>query len=123
MSSRLFIKQRCGISATPSRVCLVVRSGVDHETTAILAETVGAVPRVSIAHEVTSIAAILDSLNLPVAVSLDHLTNIADGRAKILNTVLVERLTGVNAPSTGEVIDDLTLLGKSVVCHNDYIPK
>jgi len=78
---------------------------------------------VSVAHEVASVATVLDSLNLPIAVCLDHLTNVADGRTEVLNTVLVERLTGIDAPSTGKVIDDLTLLGKSVaVCHNNKIP-
>ena len=102
---------------------LIVRSTVvDHETRTVLAEPVGASSWMSVAHEVTSRAAVLDSLNLPVAVCLDLFTNVAHGRTEVLNAVLVECFTGIDAPTAREMIDDLTLLAESVaVCHNDYL--
>jgi hypothetical protein len=102
---------------------LIVRSTVaDHETRTVLAEPVGATTWMSVAHEVTSRVAVLDGLNLPVAVCLDLLTNVTHGRTEILNAVLVECFTGIDAPTAREMIDDLTLLAESVgVCHNDYL--
>ena len=102
---------------------LIVRSTVvDHETRTVLAEPVGATTWMSVAHEVTSRAAVLDGLNLPVAVCLDLLANVAHGRTEVLNAVLVECFTGIDAPTAREMIDDLTLLAESVgVCHNDFL--
>ena len=102
---------------------LIVRSTVvDHETRTVLAEPVGATTWMSVAHEVASRAAVLDSLNLPVAVLLDLFTDVAHGRTEVLNAVLVECFTGIDAPTAREMIDDLTLLAESVgVCHNDYL--
>ena len=76
----------------------------------------------SVAHEVTGLAAVLDSLNLPVTVCLDLLTDVTHRRTEILNAVLAECFTGIDAPTAREMIDDLTLLAESVgVCHNDYL--
>lgn len=112
-----------GVAFPPHlRGYLIVRSTVDHETRTVLAEPVGATTWVSVAHEVASSAAVLDSLNLPVAVLLDLLTDVAHGRTEVLNAVLVECFTGIDAPTAREMIDDLTLLAESVaVCHNDYL--
>lgn len=113
-----------GVAFPPHlRGYLIVRSTVaDHETRTVLTEPVGATTWVSVAHEVASRAAVLDSLNLPVAVLLDLLTDVAHGRTEVLNAVLVECFTGIDAPTAREMIDDLTLLAESVaVCHNDYL--
>lgn len=91
------------------------RSGVDHETRTVLTETVGTRTRMSVTHEVASSAAVLDRLNLPVTERLNLLTNVAHGSAKVANSVLVESLTGINTPTASKMIDDLTLLRKSVV--------
>jgi len=112
-----------GVAFPPHlRGYLIFRSTVHHETGTVLAEPVGATTWVSVAHEVTGLAAVLDSLNLPVTVCLDLLTDVTHRRTEILNAVLAECFTGIDAPTAREMIDDLTLLAESVgVCHNDYL--
>jgi hypothetical protein len=104
----------------------LLRSSVvaDHEARTILTEPVGAITWVSVAHEVASGATALNRLNLPIAVLLDLLTNVAHGSAEVLNSILGLCFARVDTPTTGEMIDDLTLLGESdcAVCHNDNIP-
>ena len=114
-----------GVAFPPHlREYLIVSSAIaHHKARTVLTESVSATTWVSVAHEVTSRAAVLDSLNLPVAVLLDLLTDVAHGRTEVLNAVLVECFTGIDAPTARKMIDDLTLLGESVgVCHNDEYP-
>lgn len=97
-------------------------AGADHEARTVLTETVGAATWVGIAHEVASVATVLNSLNLPVAVLLDLLTDVAHSSAEVLDSVLGLCFAGIDTPAAGEMIDDLTLLGEGVgVCHNDKI--
>jgi len=72
----------------------------------------------SVTHEVTTTTIGHD---FPVTVSLNLLTDIAHGCTEIANAVLVVSLTGVDTPTTGEMINDLTLLaeGVAVAVHNN----
>jgi len=71
-----------------------------------------------VSHEVATTGV---SHDFPVAVLFDHLADVADGGTEVTHTVLFCRFTGANTPSTGEMINDLTLLTKIVVTHNDKI--
>jgi hypothetical protein len=74
----------------------------------------------SVRHEVTTARVGHD---LPVAVTLNEITDGRHGCAKVLDTVLGASLTGINAPTTVKMINDLTLLAKIAVAHTNYFLK
>ena len=102
----------------PRRITQLLVSG-DLITRTVTAETVGTLTRMGVTHEVATTGVGHD---FPVTVLLDHLADVADGGAEVTHTVLFCRFTGAKTPSTGEMINDLTLLAEIVVVtHNDKI--
>jgi len=52
--------------------------------------------------------------DFPVTEGLHHRTNVADGSAKVTNSEARLGFCGGEALTAGKVVDDTTLLGKSV---------
>jgi hypothetical protein len=95
----------------------------ESETVSILIETVGAITRMGVLHEVAS--ATTDSRlrdDLPVTVSLYEFTDVADGGAQIGDTESATSLSGGESLAASEVVDHAALLGESVVRHSKESP-
>ena len=83
-------------------------------------ETVGTVAGVGVLHEVagaTTGGLLAD--DLPVTERLDLRTNVADGGSEVTNAESALGLVAGESLAAGEVVDDTTLLGESVVHKND----
>ena len=83
-------------------------------------EPVGAGARVGVLHEVAGATAdggLTD--DLPVTERLDLRTDVADGGSEVANAESAACLGGGKTLAAGEVVDDTTLLGESVVHKND----
>ena len=98
--------------------------GSESVTVTHLVETVGAVARVGVLHEVSSgaVGGVLRD-DLPVTVLLNHRADVADGGAKVRNAEPRTSLGGGESLAACEVVDDAALLGESVVTHNTESPK
>ena len=105
---------------TSLQIRLASFSGVHQEARTVLAELVSAITRMSVCHEVTTARI---SHDLPVAVTLNELTDGRHGCTEVLHTVLGASLAGINTPTTVKMINDLTLLAKIAVAHTNYFLK
>jgi len=102
----------------PRRITQLLISG-DLIPRTVTAETVGTLTWVGVTHKVAALGV---SHDFPVTILLDHLADVADGSAEVTYTILFCRFIGANTPSTGEMINDLTLLAEiAFVTHNDKI--
>ena len=93
----------------------------DHVTTTVVVEPVHAGARVGVLHEVTSVTVGGGLGNdLPVTECLDLRLDVADGGSEVTDTESALSLVRGESLAAGEVVDDTTLLGESVV-HNTIL--
>ena len=95
----------------------------ESDSVAVLVETVHAVTRMGILHEVTghTSRSFLRG-DFPVTVGFNLRLDVADRSAKVADSESGLRLVGSEALAAGKVVDDPTLLGESVT-HNIESPK